>query len=149
MLFRIFLAQILWTYSSANEKFVVKTSVGEIQGVAKKGYSVFYGIPYAEPPVNELRWKKPVPKSNFTSPFDASKSSNRYCCIQDSKTETNEDCLNLSIFTPSTEQDYPLATMIWIHGGAYESGCGDQNGAQLGGRTLVELPRNLGFLVGF
>ena len=37
----------------------VKTKYGELKGVSQKGYTVFKGVPYAKPPVGELRWKRP------------------------------------------------------------------------------------------
>jgi len=89
----------------------------------------FLGIPYAEPPVVDLRFQKPVPKANMTEPLLVQKYGTE--CIQvrmasETSTPTSEDCLFLNIYAPyTTENEDPLAVMIWIHGGGYVSGSAD------------------------
>ena len=115
----------------------VTTKVGTIIGTAKEvnayGKQVtvnrFFGIPYAEAPVDELRFKKPVPKKAFTSPFKAAQYGQ--VCLQmlfaplsnDKELAAGEDCLNLNIYIPARKQE-KLAVMVWIHGGAFVCGAG-------------------------
>lgn len=113
----------------------VGTIVGEIATVDFNGttykYKQFLGIPYAEPPVGEKRFQKPVKRANFTEPFVA-KTMPAFCPMNNgyleffgislSRDTQSEDCLRLNIFTP--EQDVQgntkRAVMVWIHGGFFE-----------------------------
>ena len=107
--------------------------VGKIETITFDGrqYNVkeFFGIPYAEPPIGHRRFRKPVPKANFTHSFHAF--DHGAACLQrsDGNIGTNpnmpisEDCLFLNIFTPeraNTSSKIPV--MIWIHGGWFQIG---------------------------
>ena len=105
-------------------------------------YFRFHGIPYAEPPVDKLRFMLPVPYSvskygDKSNPYDASNKSYPdgigYVCPQLDEahtievTSTNEDCLHLSIYTPKinpNKTDTLLPVLVWIHGGHFISGSG-------------------------
>lgn len=90
----------------------------------------YLGIPYAEPPVGDLRFKKPVPKKSLDSPFDASKFGN--VCLQmfmfpipeNKFVSTGEDCLSLNVFVPegSDGSQGNLPVMVWLHGGGFVNG---------------------------
>ena len=113
----------------------VQTPVGEIIGILHniqfdgKHYQVkeFLGIPYAEPPVGNNRFRKPVPKANFARSFNASDFGPR--CIQGPSPMTpaavtipmSEDCLYLNIFAPAVlgSMTQRLPVMLWIHGGGF------------------------------
>ncbi|MEW8563416.1 MAG: carboxylesterase family protein, partial [Candidatus Thiodiazotropha sp.] len=114
----------------------VETRLGKIVGTTKevdvfgKKMTVdkYHGIPYAEPPVGDLRFKKPVPKESLPSPFQATKHGS--ICYQinlfpglDNLTRS-EDCLFLNIYAPSKRKE-PLAVMVWIHGGGFMCGASD------------------------
>lgn len=120
----------------------VKTTVGEIKGCEEEitflgntaKISKFFGIPFAQPPIGNLRFKKPVPVENFRIPFDALKPGN--ACLQpkflqdpDRMITYSEDCLFLNIFAPAID-DYSkynkqFAVMVYIHGGDFGSGSAD------------------------
>ena len=123
------------SYGDVNAAPTVGTKLGTIVGSVKevdvfgKQMKVhrFHGIPYAEPPVGELRFQKPVPKKSLTSPYDASKHGN--ICYQvkmfpDEGMTYSEDCLNLNVYAPA-ERKQDLAVMVWIHGGGFS--CGASN----------------------
>lgn len=102
----------------------VKTTEGELEGVANDGYLAFLGIPYAAPPTGPLRWKSPEPPANYIGTYDATHF--RFACPQRTFAGVigNEDCLYLNIYTPAPGgtpvDDAPV--VVWIHGGGYSSG---------------------------
>ena len=106
--------------------------VGKIETVTFDGqqYNVkeFLGIPYAEPPLGDKRFTKPVPKANFSHPLHAFDYGS--ACLQgpDPRVSsvnipTSEDCLFLNIFTPErANASSNIPVMVWIHGGGFLSG---------------------------
>ena len=119
---------------------VVETQSGLVQGMANENGTVmaFKGIPYAAPPVGDLRWKEPQPPLRWDGIRDAGE----FCasCIQILRynhlpggpwteefmvqNEISEDCLFLNIWTPAKKASDRLATMVYIHGGAFTEGSG-------------------------
>ena len=110
---------------------IVHTKVGEILGTVKNvsfdghRYQVkeFLGIPYAEPPVGDRRFRKSVPRAPFTSPYTAFKYGSP--CLQIFyRGPQSEDCLFLNVFAPVNTIGglSPLPVMIWIHGGGFVTG---------------------------
>ncbi|XP_071788164.1 cholinesterase-like [Asterias amurensis] len=96
-----------------------------------KNIDVFKGIPFAEPPVGSLRFRAPVEKSSWGSEvYNATYF--RYACIQGSGGQnsiyTNEDCLYLNIYAPSSRRIEGVPVMVWIHGGLFSFGSGSQPG---------------------
>ena len=116
---------------------VANTKVGPIIGtfhnvtVFGKELSVnrYFGIPYAEPPVGDLRFRKPVPKQPFASTYKALKHGN--ACYQmylfpllAKGVTVSEDCLFLNVYAP-VEKKEDLPVMIWTHGGGFVAGSSD------------------------
>src|SRR4030095_5991828 len=114
---------------SANNCLVVKTKSGEVRGVTRgDGAAEFLGIPYAAPPIGDLRWREPLPVKAWQGIREAS--SFGAPCAQavlgdwnrhDSET-SSEDCLFLNVITPKLNPDKPLPVMFWLHGGANAGG---------------------------
>lgn len=110
---------------AADAPVVVNTVNGPVQaterGAAMRSY---FGIPFAAPPVGELRWKAPAPAAKWTAPIARSKTA--AACLQtgpDSPFRTrgdSEDCLYLDVHTPTGKGPFPV--MVWIHGGAFTTG---------------------------
>jgi para-nitrobenzyl esterase len=98
----------------------VKVEGGLLQGTVEDGLRIYRGIPYAAPPVGDLRWKAPQPAPKW----EGIKAADQFgrACIQTNKAisnlpEPNEDCLYLNVWTPAKSANEKLAVMVWIHGG--------------------------------
>jgi para-nitrobenzyl esterase len=114
---------------------MIKTSVidskcGKIQGYNENGVEIFKGIPFAEPPIGDLRFSPPVKKKPWDGILDATKYGP--CAYQgftrleewfEKLEPESEDCLNLNIWTPATDNE-KRPVMFWIHGGAFMMGSG-------------------------
>ncbi|BFZ22959.1 hypothetical protein BsWGS_25998 [Bradybaena similaris] len=109
---------------------VIQLPLGRVQGTDKlaqasqKPYVAFYGIPFAEPPVNELRFKPPQPFVGTGADVVISSSKFRPACLQmfpNTSKVMDEDCLYLNVFTPP-DVTKPRKVMVWIHGGAFVVG---------------------------
>jgi para-nitrobenzyl esterase len=105
---------------------VVMTEQGRVEGIVTPVLRKFLGIPYAAPPVGNLRWRPPQAHARWDKPLDATKFGNH--CPQDATVfgtaSVTEDCLFLNVFTPNDEApgggDVPSHShpvMVWIHGG--------------------------------
>ncbi|XP_066255175.1 uncharacterized protein [Euwallacea similis] len=104
---------------------VVEISDGKILGVfgeTDKGtkYNAFKGIPYAQPPLGDLRFASPVKNSPWSDYWNATAEAN--ICIQGSgdAVRGSEDCLYVNVYAPQNAEN--LAVMVWIYGGAFTSG---------------------------
>lgn len=124
---------------------------GTISGLQEGGIRFFLGVPYAAPPVGELRWKEPQP----VQPWKEVRPCVEYgpSCPQPRQDwtgqldvgETSEDCLYLNVWTPARSQDDRLPVMVWIHGGAFRTGSGSlpiYEGNRLAGRGVVVVTIN-------
>ena len=135
---------------------IVRTKVGDVEGGVENHVLVFKGIPYAAPPVGDLRWRAPQPAASWQGVRKADAYGN--ACIQipglslanggDPGT-LSEDCLYLNVWTPQADPAAKLPVMVWIHGGAYIFGAGAldvYDGAPLASKGAVVV--NLNYRVG-
>jgi para-nitrobenzyl esterase len=108
----------------------VKTDTGKVEGSLTVDGKVvaFKGIPYAAPPVGDLRWKPPMPAAKWKGVKQATEFGSR--CVQSSgypdmvfhDPGESEDCLTLNVWTPKGAKPGTLPVMVWIYGGGYNSG---------------------------
>ncbi|XP_043488616.1 esterase FE4-like [Polistes fuscatus] len=114
---------------------VLSLEQGIIRGVieenidSKEEYFAFRGIPYAKPPIGKLRFKDPLPPEKWIGIRDGSKFGN--VCAQIDKVSNemigSDDCLYLNVYTPRNELSAKLAVMVWIHGGCFYMGSGNDD----------------------
>ncbi|XP_072474661.1 cholinesterase isoform X1 [Notamacropus eugenii] len=124
--------------SETEEDVIITTKKGKIRGLQLQvlGGTVmaFLGIPYGEPPIGQLRFQKPRPRSKWADIWEATKYPNScYQNIDDSfpgfpgsemwnpNTELSEDCLYLNVWVP-VPKPKNATVMVWIYGGSFQSG---------------------------
>lgn len=132
---------------------VVTTQAGPVRGAVDDGIHVFKGLPFAAPPVGDLRWRPPQPAAPWRAVRDATAYGPR--CMQSDRLtaftdrivdgsgmnpvaawaikrlrpfllggEMAEDCLYLNVRTPTLDPAAKRPVMVWFHGGGYTSGSG-------------------------
>jgi para-nitrobenzyl esterase len=129
----------------------VKTKNGAVEGTTENGLRVFRGIPFAAPPVGDLRWKPPQPVKNWTGVRQADKFGPQ--CMQrrvfsDMVFRGNgmsEDCLYLNVWTPATSANERLPVLVYFYGGGYMAGDGSEpryDGGSMARKGIVALTVN-------
>ena len=122
-----------------------------MQGIMEDSLTVFKGIPFAAPPVGDLRWKAPQP----VQPWEGVKMATAYApaAFQGGNPASgkSEDCLYLNIWTPALSKDDKIPVLVWIHGGGFSFGDPADSvseGAKLAGKgvVLVSIAYRLGQL---
>ena len=136
---------------------VAPTEGGIVSGTVDpaSGVFVFRGIPYAAPPVGDNRWRAPARAASWTGVRSAEKDAKN--CIQDQiysdidafAAGISEDCLYLNVWTTTANANANRPVMVWIHGGGYTAGYGDEprhNGSRLAqkGAVVVSLNYRMG-----
>jgi len=131
---------------------VIKTVNGPVSGIKKGEVSIYKGIPFAAPPVGELRWKAPQPVTNWTEvrkceSFSASPMQGKPVPFMMWTEEfiappepLSEDCLYLNVWTAAKTANEKLPVFVWIYGGGFVSGsaaCAVYDGEELAKRGIV------------
>ncbi|XP_023236336.1 acetylcholinesterase-like [Centruroides sculpturatus] len=143
---------------------IVRTSSGNIRGkkinVLNNDIYAFFGVPYALPPIGELRFQNPRPFSAWNGILNATTMSP--ICIQDpnfpifewvpdKRRYMSEDCLYLNVLVPVHKtEDKPFSTMVWIHGGGFVTGSANMDAhygrflSSIGNVIVISLNYRLG-----
>ena len=100
----------------------VKTELGIVQGTIEDSLRVFKGIPFAAPPVGDLRWKAPQPAAPWDTVLMATKYGPAAFQGGNPPSGKSEDCLYLNIWTPAKSGDEKLPVLIWTYGGGFSFG---------------------------
>ena len=141
---------------SAQADPTISLSSGQIRGILlPTGGAQFLGIPYAQPPIGDLRWHEPVPPKPWSGVRDAREFGAP--CAQNvygdwnrrNAEQSKEDCLYLNVVTPEWPVKKPLPVMFWMHGGANTGGTGsgslyNEGTLQNHGVVLVTINYRLG-----
>lgn len=106
--------------SAATAPTLVKIDSGVVRGVVTGDVISFKGIPFAEPPVGEQRWRAPQPVEPWEGTLEAAAFGP--ACMQTDDAPKSEDCLTLNVWRPAAASDAPLPAMVWIYGGALAHG---------------------------
>jgi para-nitrobenzyl esterase len=144
--------------ASASSAPRVKTRSGVVEGKVDGAVHIFLGIPYAAPPVGNLRWKAPVPVAKWSYVRKATEFGSH--CLQGNiygdmtfrDPGGSEDCLTLNIWVPAGKN---LPVMVWIYGGGFVAGSTSearQDGIHLAQQGVIVVSMNyrlgvFGFLV--
>ncbi len=127
-------ATLCIAFAAHADNLTVKTADGKVHGKTLNNGKVraFEGIPYAAPPVGDLRWKAPQPVKPWKEELDATKFG-PHCAqghfFDDMVFQDNgmsEDCLSLNVYTPAAAGKAKFPVMFWIHGGGYTGGGSDE-----------------------
>lgn len=100
----------------------VKVKEGLIQGSVENGLAVFKGIPFATPPVGELRWKAPQPAQSWTGVKETTKFAPAPYQGGNPSSGKSEDCLYLNVWSPAKTANEKLPVMVYIYGGGFAGG---------------------------
>ena len=95
----------------------VQTNTGPVCGIIQSGVTSYLGIPYAAPPVGPLRWQPPQPHAPWTKTFQATQAGAE--CPQTGVTNTSENCLNLSVYLPTSAGETQLPVIVDVHFGGF------------------------------
>lgn len=139
------------------QSFAIELDSGKIKGKGADGYHYYLGIPFAAPPVGDLRWKPPQPVERWSGVKECTEFGPS--CPQSpfpgfDVGRMNEDCLYLNVWTSAGSPGDRLPVMVWIYGGGYQWGSASQvlyDGASLAKKGAVVVTINyrvgaLGFL---
>jgi para-nitrobenzyl esterase len=146
------------TAARAQAPAVVRVDGGDLQGVLDDGVVSFKGIPFAAPPVGELRWRPPQPAAKWSgvrqaAEFGADCMQGRFgpppAAGAPAPRVPSEDCLFLNVWRPVDPNARKLPVMVWIHGGGFVGGSGASPGSSGGpfakqGVVLVTINYRLG-----
>jgi para-nitrobenzyl esterase len=153
---RLFIVILILLFTSlrgtASGQTKVRIANGELEGtVDNSGLRVFKGVPFAAPPVGELRWQEPQPVKDWQGARKADQFGPR--CMQrpiftDMVFRSNgmsEDCLYLNIWTPAKSAKDKLPVLVYFYGGGFNAGDGSEpryEGASMARRGVVTLTVN-------
>ncbi len=119
----------------------VDLTSGRIEGTLAEGVHIFKGIPFAAPPVGEMRWRAPQPVEPWAGTRDASEFGPICPQMRPTRLPESEDCLTLNVWAPSDVTE-PLPVMVWIHGGANVNGSGRTDGTSFARDDVILVSMN-------
>lgn len=138
--------------SAETSSIIAETLSGPVAGLESAGIRSFKGIPYARPPVGDLRFAPPLPPEPWTEPRDCTRFGDAAVQLRGSTSLTpsnvgmSEDCLSVNVWTPAVPGDgQKLPVYVFIHGGAYATGSGSipiYDGASFAKQGIVAVTIN-------
>jgi para-nitrobenzyl esterase len=142
---------ILAGMAIAQQPAAVKVEEGLVQGTREEGLTVYKGIPFAAPPVGDLRWRAPQPAAKWEGVRQADKFAPGPIQGGNPPSGKSEDCLYLNIWTPAKSATERIPVLVWIYGGGFAAGStaeSNYNGDKLArkGVVLVSIAYRVGQL---
>jgi para-nitrobenzyl esterase len=133
----------------------IRVEAGTLQGTSEDGLTVYRGIPFAAPPVGDLRWRAPQPAAKWGGVRQAVKFGP--ACTQAMRNGggdgpgVSEDCLYLNVWTPAKSENDRIPVLVWIYGGGFNAGATSEpnySGERLAkkGVVLVSIAYRVGLL---
>jgi len=127
-------------FCAAQTPAPVKVEGGLVQGAVENGLAVYRGIPFAAPPVGDLRWKAPQPVVKWKDVKETTKFAAP--CMQGGGggrgPTPSEDCLYLNLWSPAKSPSDRIPVFVWIYGGGFSGGSTAQfNGEKLAQKGVV------------
>lgn len=129
----------------------VKTMNGILEGIAESGVRIFKGIPFAAPPVGNLRWREPQPVANWAGVRKAAKFGPRamqapiFGDMGFRSDGVSENCLYLNVWTPAVSGNEQLPVLVYFYGGGFVAGDGSEpryDGESMARRGIVSVTVN-------
>ncbi len=155
---KIFILFLLFTIpaytfaQSGNESLLkVKIANGWLEGTDESGVISFKGVPFAAPPVGDLRWKEPQPVKNWDGVRKADKfgpkpmQRNIFGDMNSRSDGMSEDCLYLNVWTPAKSTGDKLPVLVYFYGGGLVAGDGSEyryDGESMARKGIVTLTAN-------
>ena len=138
----LIVAAALGVWACATVPGQVKVTGGTIQGTLLEDMGVYKGIPFAAPPVGELRWKAPQPVVAWEGVRECTEFGPNP--MQGNGEGCSEDCLYLNVWTPAKGPKEKLPVMVWIYGGGFAGGATSYYDGTLLARKGVVVVRRMG-----
>ncbi|MEO5944493.1 MAG: carboxylesterase family protein [Ferruginibacter sp.] len=137
--------------ASAQQPAAVKVNEGMLQGTSHDGLTVYKGVPFAAPPVGDLRWRAPQPAAKWQGIKQATQFAPAPMQGGNPPSGKSEDCLYLNIWSPAKSAKEKVPVLVWIYGGGFAFGSTSEatyNGENLAkkGVILVSIAYRVGQL---
>ena len=134
---KIFTTACIALFAATMNAQMLHTTVaqGEVEGVEQNGLAHYKGIPFATPPVGDLRWKAPRRAQKWqgvykADSFKAKPYQQSQGPARPDQPGVSEDCLYLNILTPAKKAGEGLPVLVWIHGGGFNTGASWENNGE-------------------